>query len=310
MRNDGRSRLASEYEWFLVLVKVRVLVTGLNGFTGIHLGPLLEQRGYEVVRAAEPEFDLLREDSIAAVVEAAQPEFVIHLAAISFVAHQDARAVYSVNAVGTTSLLAALERLAPRLRKVLLASTSQVYGNATDDPITESTPPAPISHYACSKLAMELMARSFFDRLPILITRPFNYIGRGQAAQFLLPKLIDHFRRRASVIELGNLDVERDFLDVRSVADVYVRLLDSPLQSQAVNIASGIGRSLRSILNDLTHITGHRPSTEVNAALVRSNEVRRMVGSCERLLQTIGPLRYSDFEATLRWMLQPTAEPV
>lgn len=287
----------------------RVLVTGLGGFTGIHLAPLLQQRGYEVVRAAEPEFDLLQEDSVAALVRVAQPEYVIHLAAISFVAHQDARAVYAVNTVGTTSLLAALERIAPGLRKVVLASTSQVYGNATEDPITESAPLAPISHYACSKLAMEFMARSFFDRLPILITRPFNYIGRGQASQFLLPKLIDHFRRKATVIELGNLDVERDFLDVRSVADVYVRLLDSPLQSQAVNIASGVGRSLRSILSDLTRITGHRPATAVNAALVRSNEVRRMVGSSERLLDTIGPLRYSDFEATLRWMLQPAIEP-
>ncbi len=287
----------------------RVLVTGHSGFTGIHLTPLLELRGYEVVRAAEPEFDLLREDSIAALVKATQPEYVIHLAAISFVAHQDARAVYAVNTVGTTSLLSALERGAPRLRKVVLASTSQIYGNATEDPITESTLPAPISHYACSKLAMELMARNFFDRLPILVTRPFNYIGRGQAAQFLLPKLIDHFLRKASVIELGNLDVERDFLDVRSVADAYVRLLDSPLQSQVLNIASGIGRSLASILNDLAQLTGHRPATAVNAALVRRNEVRRLVGSSERLVKAIGPLRYSDFEATLRWMLQPTTEP-
>ena len=284
----------------------RVLVTGLSGFTGTHLAPLLQQRGYEVIRAAEPEFDLLQENSIAAVIEAAQPEYVIHLAAISFVAHQDARAVYAVNTVGTTSLLSALERIAPRLRKVVLASTSQVYGNATEDPITENTLPAPISHYACSKLAMEHMARSFFDRLPILITRPFNYIGRGQAAQFLLPKLVDHFRRRASVIELGNLDVERDFLDVRSVADAYVRLLDSPLQSQAVNIASGIGRSLGSILIELTRITGHCPGTVVNPALVRSNELRRMVGSTKRLIETIGPLGYSDFESTLRWMLQST----
>ena len=156
------------------------------------------------------------------------------------------------------------------LRKVVLASTSQVYGNATDDPITERTPTAPVSHYACSKLAMELMARTRFDRLPIVITRPFNYIGRGQARQFLLPKLIDHFQRRAPVIELGNLDVERDFLDVRSVADVYVRLLESPVQSQPFNIASGVGRSLRSIMNDLTRITDHRPSTTVNAALVRT----------------------------------------
>lgn len=286
----------------------RVLVTGLDGFTGTHLGPLLQQRGYEVIRAAEPEFDLLSPESVAAVVQTAQPDFVIHLAAISFVAHDDASALYSVNTVGTSFLLDALERFAPQLRKAVLASTSQVYGNATDDPITEHTPIAPVSHYACSKLAMESMARTCFDRLPIVITRPFNYIGLGQARQFLLPKLIDHFQRRAPVVELGNLDVERDFLDVRSVADVYVRLLDSPEKSQVFNISSGVGRSLRSIINDLTRITDHRLSTTINPALVRHNEVTRLVGSSESLLRAIGPLKYLDFEATLRWMLEPSAQ--
>ncbi len=280
-----------------------MLVTGLDGFTGMHVGPLLRQCGYEVIRAAEPEFDLRRPESMIAVVDQAQPDFVIHLAGISFVAHDDAAALYAVNTIGTTSLLGALERVASRLRKVILASTSQVYGNADDDPITEQTPTAPVSHYACSKLAMEYLAHTWFEKLPILITRPFNYIGRGQAAQFLLPKLIDHFRRRAPVVELGNLDVERDFLDVRSVADVYVQLLDSPLRSRVLNIASGVGRSLRDIVDDLARITGHRMRLETNSALVRSNEIARLVGSNARLLQTVGTLRYADFEETLRWML-------
>ncbi|MEP6607094.1 MAG: NAD-dependent epimerase/dehydratase family protein [Burkholderiaceae bacterium] len=287
----------------------RVLVTGLDGFTGSYLGPLLRQRGYEVIGAGEPEFNLLRPESIASVITSAQPEFVIHLAGISFVAHEDAAALYAVNTVGTTSLLSALEVVAPRLRKVILASTSQVYGNATDDPITERTATAPINHYACSKLAMEHMAHHWFARLPILITRPFNYIGPGQGKHFLLPKLIDHFRRQASVIALGNLGVERDFLDVRAVADIYVKLLESRLQSTAVNIASGVARSLASILDDLTRITGHHLSTRIDPALVRHNEVKRLVGSSENLRHVVGDLAYSDFEATLRWMLEQVPAP-
>ena len=286
-----------------------MLVTGLDGFTGLHLGPLLQQRGYEVIRGAQPEFDLLRPDLMTAAVEAANPDFVIHLAGISFVAHDNAAALYAVNTVGTTSFLKALEPVAGRLRKVVLASTSQVYGNATDDPITEQTPTAPVSHYACSKLAMELMARTWFNRLPILITRPFNYIGRGQGIQFLVPKLVDHFRRRAPVVQLGNVNVEREFLDVRSVAEVYVRLLESPLQSEVLNIASGVGRTLRSIIDDLTRITGHRIATEVNSALVRNDEVVRLVGSNERLQQVLGALTYTDLEETLRWMLESPPRP-
>ena len=286
----------------------RVLVTGIEGFTGLHLGPLLQQSGYQVIRAVQPEFDLQQPESIVRTIERAQPDFVIHLAGISFVAHGDVTAMYAVNTVGTSSLLIALECVAPRLRKVILASTSQVYGNSNDDPITENTPTAPVSHYACSKLSMELMARTWFDRLPIIITRPFNYIGRGQAKHFLLPKLVDHFRRRAPVVQLGNMDVERDFLDVRSVADVYVRLLESPLHSDVLNVASGVGRSLRSIIDDLIRISGHRIRTEVNTALVRNNEVVRLVGSSERLQQAVGALCHTEFEETLRWMLEPPTQ--
>ena len=140
----------------------------------------------------------------------------------------------------------------------MLASTSQVYGNPSDDPVTEDTITTPINHYACSKLAMELMARNWFDRLPILITRPFNYTGRGQDQRFLLPKLIDHFRRRAAVIHLGNLDVERDFLDVRSVADIYVRLLESPAQSQALQYR--VGHRPDSSQHHRRSDANHRPS--------------------------------------------------
>ena len=168
----------------------------------MHLGRCCSS-GYEVIRGAQPEFDLLRPDLMTAAVEAANPDFVIHLAGISFVAHDNAAALYAVN-TGTTSFLKALEPQAARLRKVILASTSQVYGNATDDPITEQTPTAPVSHYACSKLAMESMARTWFNRLPILITRPFNYTD-GASIQFLVPKLVDHFRRRAPVVQRGNL---------------------------------------------------------------------------------------------------------
>ena len=282
----------------------RVLVTGIEGFTGLHLGPLLQQRGYQVIRAVQPGFDLRQPQSITRTIERAQPDFLIHLAGISFVGHDNVTAMYEVNAVGTTVLLAALERAAPRLRKVILASTSQVYGNSNDDPMTERTPTAPVSHYACSKLSMELMARTWFDRLPIVITRPFNYIGRGQAKHFLLPKLVDHFRRRAPIVQLGNMDVERDFLDVRSVADAYVRLLESPLRSDVLNIASGVGRSLRSIIDGLICITGHHIRTEVNSTLVRNNEVARLVGSSERLQQAVGALCHTEFEETLRWMLE------
>ena len=159
----------------------RVLVTGLEGFTGPYVAQALRAAGHEVHGApAWPAFDLRRPADIAAALDAAKPDWVLHLAGLSSVTHADAAELYAVNAVGTGNLLQAIAERAPGVRKVLLASSANVYGNADADPIDEQVAPRPVNHYACSKLAMEFIARTWFDRLPIVIARPFNYTGPGQ----------------------------------------------------------------------------------------------------------------------------------
>jgi nucleoside-diphosphate-sugar epimerase len=281
----------------------RVWITGNSGFTGQYLSAELVRAGFEPIEAAHlPEFDLRDLGSIDRELERARPDYVIHLAAIAYVAHGRAADFYEVNTVGTAQLLECLARTAVRPRKVILASSANVYGNADREPIGEDTPFAPVNHYACSKVAMEHIARTFFDRLPILTVRPFNYTGVGQSEQFLVPKLVQHFARREPVIELGNLDVVRDFSDVRMVVAAYCRLLCSPLVSTEVNICSGTGRSLQSIIETLREHSGHAPTIEVDPALVRAAELKRLVGGNARLLDAVGALPFTDFEATLAWM--------
>jgi nucleoside-diphosphate-sugar epimerase len=288
----------------------RVWITGQSGFTGQHLSAALGEAGFEPVAAAHlPEFDLRSPASIERELERAQPDYVIHLAAVSFVAHGRAADFYEVNAIGTLQLLECLARSPRRPRKVIVASSANIYGNARCEPITEDTPPAPVNHYACSKLALEHLARTLYDRLPVLIVRPFNYTGVGQADQFLVPKLVRHFAQREPVLKLGNLDVVRDFSDVRMVAAAYCRLLASPLVATEVNICSGHGWSLQAIVDNLRERSGHAPRIEVDPALVRGSEVKRLVGGNARLLAAVGPLPYADFGATLAWMLDRAAQP-
>jgi nucleoside-diphosphate-sugar epimerase len=185
---------------------------------------------------------------------------------------------------------------------VILASSANVYGNADRDPIDEDTPLQPVNHYGCSKLSMEFLARTWFDRLPIVIVRPFNYTGPGQAEHFLVPKLVAHFSRRAPTIHLGNLEVVRDFSDVRMVCDAYTRLLTNPVHSTSVNVCSGDGRSLNWILDELERYCGHRPKLLSDPALIRPVDVYRLVGSNLKLRASIGELRHIDFSATLKWM--------
>lgn len=283
----------------------RVLVTGCSGFTGHYLARRLHDAGLEVFdpEAEGRTFDLTQPDTLAPVIAEARADYVIHLAAQSFVAHEDASAFYRVNTLGTTHLLDALLASGRPLRRVVLASSANVYGNTTADPITETTPSAPANHYAASKVAMELLAATYTDRVPIVITRPFNYTGAGQPARFLVPKLVEHFADRRPFIELGNLDVVRDFSDVRAVVEAYVRLLSVKAPPSLVNLCSGVGRSLREIMDDLTELSGHRIEIRVNPAFVRANEVHRLVGSAATLRATLGNLPYQDFRETLDWML-------
>jgi nucleoside-diphosphate-sugar epimerase len=283
----------------------RVLLTGGSGFTGRYLSQRLLADGYDVVDPeASGAFDLAEAPAVRSAIEEANPDFVIHLAALSFVGHGDPSGFYRVNTVGTINLLDALAALAERPRRVLLASSANVYGNATDDPITEQTPASPVNHYAASKLAMEHLAAAYRDRLPICITRPFNYTGVGQRPDFLVPKLVGHFADRKPVIELGNLDVTRDFSDVRAVTEAYMRLLGTDAPPPLTNICSGVGRSLRWILSELEHLSGHRLEVRTNPALVRAQEVHRLVGSASTLTAAVGPLPYQDFRETLAWMLE------
>lgn len=301
----------------------RILITGVDGFTGRYLAPLLAAEGHEVhglvQRAVEADLplqpgvhalhacDLLDPAGLLRVVDQVRPSKVAHLAGIAFVGHGDVGAIYSTNLVGVRHLLAALAAVAggdAPPSAVLLASSANIYGNSTAGVIDESVSPAPTNDYAVSKLAMEYMAATWHARLPITVVRPFNYTGIGQSEDFLLPKIVSHFRRRAAVLELGNLDVERDFSDVRTVVDCYARLLKSDTAGQVFNVCSGVGHTLRAVLQMATDITGHMPDVRVNPDFVRANEVQKLVGSRAALERAIGAVEGPSLRDTLAWMLE------
>ncbi|KWZ34514.1 NAD-dependent epimerase/dehydratase family protein [Burkholderia anthina] len=291
----------------------RALVTGLGGFTGDYLAKSLQAAGYrvfgtthgsEVTGAGMYRVDLCDRAALAKVVADVQPDVVAHLAAVSFVAHGDADAIYRTNVVGSRNLLEALASLANRPRAILLASSANIYGNAAVEIIDESVEPNPANDYAVSKLAMEYLARLWQDKLPIVVARPFNYTGVGQSPQFLLPKIVGHFQRGERVIELGNIDVERDFSDVRRVVDAYRRLLEQAPAGGVFNVCSGRAVSLKAVIAMMEQIAGYTIDVQVNPAFVRANEVRRLQGNGARLQAAIGQLDDIPLESTLRWMFE------
>jgi nucleoside-diphosphate-sugar epimerase len=301
----------------------RALITGLAGFTGRYMAERLRADGYRIHGTVQSAADLaaanapgsevhavdLREPhAVADAIDAIRPDVVVHLAGIANVAHDDIANIWLVNVVGTRNLLAALARLDTPPRAVLLASSANVYGNATEGVIDEDVPPQPTNDYAASKLAMEFAARTFSAQLPLIFARPFNYTGVGQSTDFLLPKIVDHYARRAETISLGNTDVSRDFSDVRFVVDAYARLLEAAPRGETFNVCSGVGRTLGDVIDTLARIAGYAIDVRVDPRFVRANEVRTLTGSSAKLHRTVGNLKPVPLEETLRWMYEAACE--
>ncbi|MET3495555.1 NAD-dependent epimerase/dehydratase family protein [Variovorax boronicumulans] len=284
---------------------MKILLTGAAGFTGRLFAERASAAGHTVVAL---QADLTNAAALQKEALAVAPDAVVHLAAISFVGHANDHAFYGVNVVGSTNLLNALVALPVRPQRVLLASSANIYGNSTHSPIDEMQPPAPVNHYGMSKLAMEYMARTYMDRLNLVITRPFNYTGPGQDINFLIPKLAMHFAERAPSIALGNLNVEREFNDIQMVCDAYLTLLEHGKPGEAYNICSGNPYSLRFVIDTFARLTGHSPVIEVNPAFVRANEVHRLCGNPEKLNDVIkasgGAVHTPSLAETLERMLQ------
>ena len=295
----------------------RALVTGAAGFTGRYVGAILAEQGHEVHglvhgHLGEPidgyahlhEGDLTNRFEIERIVSNVRPDHVIHLAGIAYVAHDDVDLMYRVNVLGTRHLLDALSKLSSKPDSVLLASSANVYGNAREGALNEASPLAPANDYGVTKVAMEYVASIYRTVLRLIVVRPFNYTGPGQGSQFIIPKIVEHARVRSPVIELGNIDVARDFSDVRMVADAYARLLaERAAIGGTFNVCSGRAVSLKDLLDLVTGISGHAFDVRVNPEFVRSNEVRSLHGSRAKIENLIGPLRPITLEETLRWML-------
>ena len=259
---------------------LKVLITGAKGFTGQHFAKMAEANGIgPIALNADITDPIALEREIAGI----SPDLVIHFAGISFVASKDNEAFYRVHALGTSNLLNALLKLPKPPQKILLASSATIYGNSTNLFSKEMQAPAPIDHYAMSKVAMEEMAKTYFDKLPIVIARPFNYTGPGQKDNFLIPKLVKHFVNRSLSIELGNLEVEREFNDVNMICNAYLALLRFGRAGEIYNVCSGEAKSLKDVVETLTRLTNHQIEIKINPDFIRANEVRRMCGDPAKL---------------------------
>jgi len=289
----------------------KVLITGIDSFTGIHLSKYLESKAYDVYGTSllnesskKYRCDITKKEDIRDVLQKINPEFIIHLSGISFTAFESAEEFYKVNTIGTVNILDMLLDLDIKPSKIILASSATVYGNQGLEVLDEALCPAPANHYGASKYAMECLAKNYFGKLNIIVTRPFNYTGVRQAEHFLIPKIVKHFKDSKKIIELGNIDVSREFNDIGFICEVYNRLLSSESNAEVVNICSNRGVKLLDVIEKMNNIAGYEIDVKVNPAFVRKDEIKTLTGSSKKLFNLIGDVKQKTLEDTLGEMFE------
>jgi GDP-6-deoxy-D-talose 4-dehydrogenase len=287
----------------------RVLITGGSGFTGRPLAERLRRDGHEVIALAHATSDVgvlnvdVRDfDGVTQALLETRPSAIVHLAGIAEPAYGNIGNIYSANVVGTANLFASLTAAKIEPRIIIVASSAYVYQVLGSRPLTEDDSLAPKTHYGVSKRATEDIAALYSRQFPIIITRPFNYTGPGQTTNFLVPRIVLHYVEQRSEIRLGNLDLFRDYSDIKRVVEAYARLLSRSIGPTTTNICSGRAVHLVDILKFMDELSGHPIRVVTDPSLVRGGEPQFIVGSPARLESLVGPLPNPEFRETLTRM--------
>jgi GDP-4-dehydro-6-deoxy-D-mannose reductase len=293
---------------------MRVLVTGATGFAGRHVIAALAAAGHEPVALGGPSdpplaLDLLDPQAVRRAVADTAPDAVIHLAGQAFVPPSiaDPLATLAVNATGTAHVLEAV-RAAGRPIRALIVSSAEVYGKQRPErmPLDEAVPVRPDNPYAASKVAAEVYAEVWgrLYGLDVIVARPFNHIGPGQDARFVVPSFARQLAEIAAgapaLLSVGNLASERDFLDVRDVAGAYVALLANGRSGGVYNVCSGHAVAIQEVLRQL--ITIARVAVEVrdDPARMRPSDIPVLCGDATKLRAETGWTPQFTLAASLR----------
>lgn len=274
----------------------KILVTGLSGFVGQQLQQHPQIATWHLLD--NNRLELLDPASLTEMLQKDRPDAVIHLAGQTFVpeAFRAPQQTFEVNLLGTLNLLQALKQ-SGFCGSFLYVSSGDVYGQVGegDLPIRETLLPRPRNPYAVSKVAAELLCLqwSYVEPWRIMVARPFNHIGSGQRSDFVIPGVARQLARirlglQAPRIEIGDVDVTRDFLDVRDVLDAYFHLLDRGRNGEIYNVCSGMEYRVRDLIEQMVNIAGVEVELVQDPARLRPSEQRRVAGSSWKLQQQTG----------------------
>lgn len=273
----------------------RIFVTGATGFVGSSLFDMLRGDGHQVkgTTKSRPSDGIVacnieNIDEVSAIINDFRPDTIIHSAAISSVTSSESYEYYLSNTIGTENILKSIPTTGRKVRFIFI-STAGVYGNQENETLSETLCPKPVHHYGMSKFCCERLVQNYAEVIDYTIVRPFNIVGPEQSADFIVPKLSRAFAARQPVIRLGNLDVHRDYLDIREACEIlrFMAFSDDAI-GEIFNLCSGVPISLNQLLDMFRKLSGHDIQVEVAPEFVRKNEVWRLTGDATKLKALVG----------------------
>ncbi|MFH0753393.1 MAG: GDP-mannose 4,6-dehydratase [Candidatus Omnitrophota bacterium] len=283
---------------------MKYLVTGISGFAGAYLADHLSACGDVIVGvdayrpartlpcAGFHQMSLMDHDGICRVVAQENPQRIVHLASASSVgtSWQQPTDCFVNNTNIFLNLVEAV-RVSGLNCRILSVGSSEEYGPVTqeDVPLKESRPLNPMSPYAIARVAQEHISRVFAKGygMDIVCTRSFNHIGPGQTDRFVVSSFVrqavEIMRGKKMKIICGDLDVVRDFVDVRDVIKAYACIMDKGEAGEVYNVCSGRGVTLRHILELICSKAGIPADFQVDPALLRPIDNPVIIGDNEKL---------------------------
>ena len=269
-----------------------LLIVGNTGFVGKH-ALARWPRSVTLTSAAGDSVDICKKPALLAALANNVPDTVLHLAAVSFVpdSFKFPERTFDVNFLGTLRLLEALAE-SGFCGRFLFVGTGDAYGTVSVDeqPIREEQSLRPRNPYAVSKVAAEALCYQWSQTGPfeVVMARPFNHIGAGQATTFAISDFARQIAeisagQRPPVLNVGNIDSTRDFTDVKDVLKAYELLLSKGRNGEVYNVCSGVERSVRSLVERLLELAGVEAEIQNDPTRFRSSDQPRVCGDHAKL---------------------------
>lgn len=307
----------------------KVIITGVSGFAGSHLaeyladnddyqlsGTYLSEKSLANVQKIQQKLklariDLTQKDEVLKLVEEIKPDLIFHLAALPAVGDSFSKPseVIVNNVVAQINLLEAIRHNNLLDSKILVVSSADVYGRVPpeDLPIDEETKFYPTNAYAVSKIAQDYSAFQYYIAygMNVVRTRPFNHFGPRQQTGFVVAdwaKKIAQIEKKQTdpVLLVGNLNVTRDFTDVRDIVRAYVMLMEKGLNGEVYNIGSDTAHKIEDILNKLLVLSDAKITVSVDKTLMRPEDSPNRVCDSRKFRSLTGWKPEISLEQTLK----------